>query len=365
MFGDCRKGWIGIDWAAQALKLAQVERGRGELGIAASAIVERHSDARGTGESTAAVPPWSADDLRTALTSDPRFSGRRAACVLPMHLTDLRPVSVPPGTAVERYAMVRNEIASGAGDDGEETEFDFWDSDGGDASPGAGNVNTLSVSRRVVNEVTRTLSQAGLDCEVLDGLPLAMNRAVGLMYGPCYAAPVAVLDWGFASSTFCVVCNGGLLFTRHLRNCGLVKLFETTRQTLNLSDEDVMEVLARYGLPGGDRQDGNAGEIQAAIAETAGPHLHEIGEELWRTIAYAGTQHSGIVLERLCLLGDGASVRHGDYFLSRKLGLPVDRWGLPAATATPFGLAEGWSARLGGAVALSALAWSGSGECAT
>jgi Tfp pilus assembly PilM family ATPase len=353
-----------MEWGTQTLKLAQAERSKGGLRIAASALVPRKLASADPRDPLSTNPAWSAQDLQTAMTSDPRFSGRRAACVLPMHLTDLRPLAIPPGSRAERYAMVSNEIAPAQPEAGEGAEFDFWESEASDSSQATGSVNTLSVSRRVVAQLTQTLSEAGLVCEVLDGLPLALTRAVGLAYGQ-ECAPRAVLDWGFASSTFCAVRAGRLVFTRHLRNCGLAKLFEAVGRMLNLSEEDVLEILTRYGLPEESSQGGNAGDIQAAIAEAAQPSLNEIVEELRRTIADLGTQCSGLVLERLCLTGDGAAVQHADHFLSRQIGLPVDVWGLSASEANDYSGPPGGTAPLGAAVALSALAWTPVQEGAT
>ncbi len=364
MFGNCRKGWIGIEWGMQTLKLAQVERAKGELRIAAAAVMPRKSASDEPEDALCNCPTWSVQELLAALAADPRFSGRAVACVLPMHLTDLRLLTIPPGSAAERYAMISNEIASVQGDAAAEAEFDYWETAGSDPSPAAESVNTLSVSHRVVAEVTRTLSQAGLVCEVLDGLPFALSRAVGLAYGP-ECAPIAVLSWGFASSTFCMVHAGRPLFIRHLRNCGFARPLETIGQTLNLSEEDLAEVLTRYGLPGESAQGGIAGEIQAAIAEATRPHLGEIVEELRRTIAYVGTQYPAIGLERLCLTGDGGTVANADRFLSRQIGLPVELWGLPTTATGDRGVPAALTSRLGAAVALSALAWSPVYECVT
>jgi Tfp pilus assembly PilM family ATPase len=356
MLGNLRRGWIGIEWGTQTLKIAQAECKRGELRIAASAMVPRRPTSPEIQDPLSIRPAWSAQDLQAALASDSRFTGKKAACVLPIHLTDLRTMAIPPGSPAERHAMVSNEISSLRGDTGEEIEFDFWESGHGDSIQATESVNTLSVSSRLVAELTQTLSRAGLCCEILDGLPLALSRAAAMQYG-LECPPTAVLDWGFASSIFCVVRAGKLIFSRHLRNCGLAKLFETVGQLLNLPEEDVLEILARYGLPEESSADASTKEIQAAIAEAARPHLNEIVEELRRTIAYLGTQFAGIVLERLCLTGDGAAVRHTDRFLSDLIGLSVDVWQLPATAANGRSGLPHESASLGAAFALSVLAW--------
>jgi Tfp pilus assembly PilM family ATPase len=348
MFGSCRKGWIGIEWGAQTLKLAQVERSRGAWRIAASAVLER--------KSAAAVPVWSAQELRSAIRSDSRFSGRRVACALPMQLTELRQLTIPPGSAAERYAMVANEIASAQVEAGADVVFDFWESEGGETPQTAETVNAMSVPCGTVAEVTRILTQAGLECEVLDGFPFSLGRAVGLTFGQG-STPIAVLDWGRASSTFCLIRHGLPLFTRHLPYCGLAKLLETVGQSLALPEKDVTEALATYGLPGESTADGNAAEIQAVIAEAAQPLLQELVEELRRTFAFLGTQYAGANPERLCLTGEGATVKHADHFLGSQIAVPVNIWAMPAMASGDAGLPAVPMPQLAAAVALSILAW--------
>jgi Tfp pilus assembly PilM family ATPase len=353
-----------MEWGVQTLKLAQVERAKGELRIAASAVLPRKPASGEAPDPLSTCPAWSAQELQASLALDRRFSGSAVACVLPMHLTDLRQLAIPPGNAAERYAMVCNEIGSAQGVAAADAEFDFWEAEDRDSPQATGRINTLSVSRQVVAELTRTLSQIGLVCEVLDGLPFALSRAVGLAYGG-ESAPTAVLDWGFASSTFCMVRGGQPLFVRHLRNCGLVRLFETVGQTLNLPEEDLAEVLTCYGLPEDSSGGASDREVQAAIAEATHPHFSEIAEELLRTIAYMGTQYPGVHLQRLCLTGDGAMVANADGLLSRLIKLPVERWGLPTMATGGNRFPAAATSRLGAAVSLSALAWSPIHECVT
>lgn len=357
MLGNRHKGWIGIEWGAQTLRLAQVERDREGVRVVASAVASR-SRPIGSQDPLSVVPDWSPDELRAAVRSS-SFSGRSVACVLPMHLSDLRQLTIPPGSAAERYAMVSSELALAQGEASRNVLFDFWDAGGGSRkSPET--VNAMSVPSDIVEEVVRTMTRAKLHCEVLDGLPFAMSRAVGLAFGRAHA-PLAVFDWGRVSGTFCMVHHGMPVFTRHLRNCGLAKLLESVGHALALPESDVLETLAVYGLPGEKSDDDRADEIQAVIADAAGGPLHEVVEELRRTIAYMGTQHAEMSLERLCLTGECATIRHVDRFLASQLNVPVDVWTLPRASAGQGVVSESSMPHFASAIALSALAWTPEG----
>ncbi len=356
MFATRHRGWIGIEWGTHVLKLAQLERRQGTWRVAAAALVQRKCSPDEGQEQLAAGPVSNANELRAATLGDARFSGRRVACALPMHLSEMRQLTIPPGSAAERYAMVWNEMAAAPVAAPEDALFDFWEADAATTADAAETVNTMSARGDVVANVTATLTQAGLTCEVLDGLPFAVGRAVGMILGRAHA-PVAVLDWGRASSMFCLVRDGLPLFTRHLRNCGLDKLLESVGQTLGLPEVDVREVLARYGFPGDPAADAQATEIQAVIAEAAQAQLGELVEELQRTIAYMGTQIVGIRPEQLCLIGDGAAVKHAGRIVADQLHLSVDTWEA-ATSASPGGGPEAIALpQFATAIGLSALAW--------
>jgi Tfp pilus assembly PilM family ATPase len=349
-----RKGWIGIELGTRALKVAQVERAKGKARIAASAVLYRNDPAP-EGESLG----WSEHDLAAALALDPNFTGCKTACVLPMHRTPLHAFTIPAGDRAERRAMLVHEIAATASGNEADAEFDFWEVEGAasSAAAGGGNVCTMSVSRAAVSEITHHLSKAGLVCEVLDGLPFALARAVSLAYGEQHSAPVAAVDWGDASSTFCLIANERLIFTRHLRNCGLGLLVDAVRQALNVSEEDVRHILNRYGLPDPQQPNGDDAQLQTIVAEAGAEQLNEIAEELRKTMAYLRMQFAALFPQQICLMGAGAGVRNVAGFLSRETGINVELWRLPVAVAAPRPVLESGAEPLGIAVALSALAW--------
>jgi Tfp pilus assembly PilM family ATPase len=258
-----RKGWIGIDLGSRTIKLAQAERAGTSIRVAASAVTQRSGESGQTQHPDAQDCDWHANDVLAALSLDAGFAGRRVACVLPMHVTDLHVVTVPPGGEGERRAMISHELASICSNDRQEREFDFWEPESraaGDASA-SDNVNVLSVPRELAWRTVRSLSGAGLHCEVMDGLPFALARAMDLACGPGERAPVAAVDWGYTSGTFCVVSQRRPQFTRHLRDCGFGLLVDKVGQALGLSQNEAVQVLTDYGLPGPQRRDGICGDM--------------------------------------------------------------------------------------------------------
>ncbi|MHC4403475.1 MAG: pilus assembly protein PilM [Planctomycetota bacterium] len=353
-----RRGWIGIDLGVRDLKLAQVERtGRG-LRIATSAVVER-GGGRNPQDDDPRNLTWSGRDVLGALSLDASFTGRRVACALPMHLTDLHALPLPPGEPGERRAMAAHELPSLFPGDPEPREFDLWETDLPQAEESAAtkNVNVLSVPRNLVSSVVESLSEAKLSCQVMDGLPFALARAVKLASRAGSTAPTGVVDWGFASGTFCVASDGRPVFTRHLRNCGFAPVVDAVSRALDVSHEETRRLLAEAGLPIADDRSVRRREIQNVIAEVAAQFLNELIDELKKTISYLKMQYPQFLFSRLRLLGDGAVVTNLPAFLSDRVGVPVDVWRLPRAQGDADDASGHHPAVLATAAALSALAW--------
>lgn len=353
------KGWIGIDLGTRALKLAQAKRVGSSVRIEASVVLQSPEPPDADQQAGVQACRWRGEEILAALSLGAGFSGRRVACVLPMCATDFHALTIPPGGDADRRAMIAHELSAVFGGDRQPREFDFWESAPAAAAESLplGEVNVLSTPRKLVSEVVSRLAEAGLSCEVMDGLPFALSRAITLSYGPLGRAPVGAVDWGFSSGTFCVVVEGTPLFTRHLRSCGLGRLARAVSRALSLAEDEAMRVLVRHGLPGANAQAGTRSEMEEVLAEIVAPHLSEMAEELNKTISYVRMKYPSGVPERLCLFGNGATVRNVTVPLSKKVGLPVEVWRLPASTGENGDCGELPLPLLGAAVALSAMAW--------
>ncbi len=353
-----RTGWIGIELGTRTLKLAQVERAGSVLRVAASVVMPRAS-AGGGGSAASTHCHWKGKELAAALQLKDGFRGRAAACVLPMSVTDFQALSMPPAEETERRAMVANEVWAAFSGDGRPREFDFWELESTQETDSADlkNVNVLSVPSDLVSRVVKDVSRGGLHCEAIDGLPFVLARAVKLAFPTHAGAPVAAVDWGHGSSTFCVAAGGRPLYTRHLRNQAAGRLTEDVGRELGLTPEESYQVLAEYGLPDPQGRDDERAEIQRAIAEVTAGKIDEMVEELKRTISYLEVQQKEIVPQRICLLGDGAAVRGIATALSSKVGVAVDLWELPHTRQRSRDVSQPPAAALGIAATLSALVW--------
>jgi Tfp pilus assembly PilM family ATPase len=354
-----KRGWIGIEFGAQALKIAQVERAGGNLRIAHSAVLRLAPPETSGNHGGASQFEWSSEDIAAAIALDYGFTGRRAACVLPMECSDLHAFSIPPGTPEERRTMVAGELENVYGPDTAEREFAFWDCQAptGQSSTLKENVHVLAAPRKLVARVVEQLSKARLDCHVMDGPPFVLARAAAMLSPAGRSRPVGVLDWGYTSSTFAVASDGKPLYTRHLRGCGVGQLVEAIGRDLDLSAEESIELITGYGLPESKFAGPGEEEMDAILAEIAAPVLETVAAEVTKTMSYLQMQFQEIVPEWLCLVGDGAVVKHAAGALSERLGVPVKLWHAADPGSPPSDPPVTREPLLAAPAALSALAW--------
>jgi len=356
--GRTAKGWIGLDFGHHAITIAQVQRSTEGVRIAASAEVPRTGMALAADASIDAYHDVSRHELQAAKMLVPGLSGRAAACVLPMSVTELTHASLPPAEPAEQLAMIANELGDTFSAGSGQRQFDFWPSDlpRGDKATALMDVNVISVSGQRTTPVAESLTGAGLDCRVLDGLPHAVARAVTMAAPNQIERPLAGVHLAHDSAVFVLARGGVPVFTRHLRNGGTHRIITNLSQSLGLLEVEAARVLREFGLPNVGVSDAEGGQIQEVVREVVSEPVNEIADELRRTLAYLASLGSEIVPDNVCLLGEGAAIRNMAPCLSEKTGVSVRPWSLPGARfschdpGTPQAL-------LGVAAALSSLAW--------
>ena len=356
MFSNRRKGWIGIDLGARAIKMAQVQRVGSHLRLAAARVIPRPAISGDAG-SLSSAGDWWAEVCKSASRSG--FAGRQAACVVPMGMTDLQSLPLPDGTLAERRTMIAGELESMFAGGAEGRSFDFWDTsmaeDAGQAN--RENVAVMSLGNEDAAAATSALSHAGLRCHVIDGLPLTLARAVRMVTSAMPAEPVAALDWGYSSVTFCIVQAGRPVFTRQLRDCKFSDLPNCISRTLKLSEEDAQQLLATHGVIDPAGRDDTLRSVQEVVADVVGEPIAGILAEVAKTLSYLKLHRSNLTPERLWLFGGGATVKNIAPYLAAKAGLETAVWRLPGDSAGRRADGGAPLELLGNAVALSALAW--------
>ncbi len=354
MLSSRQKGWIGVDLGTSAVKLAQVERVGPRWRLAHARVIRRDTADSAEQSVDNALEWWDEVCRRESLREG--FVGRRAACTLPTWKVDLRAMNVPEGSQAEQRAMIANELDSLSAEGVGRRVFDFWDT----RPPGESNletVNVISVAEDEVTAVAAGLARGGLRLRVIDGLPLALARAVEMVGGADGAKPVAVVDWGSSSATFSVICSGRPVFTRHLRDCGFAAMPAAVSESLGLSIEDAQQLLATHGVPDPANRSDPLRDVQEVLADVTSGSVNALVTQLDKTLAYPELHRSGLVPQRLWLMGGGATVRNVAAMVSARIRLPVETWRLSDHGPEARSPAAPPEELLGPAMALSALAF--------
>ncbi len=328
MWNKRRTGFIGVALGPRCLKAAQVEWSSRGLRLLASAVWHEPESARPNGAAAATAATRPGPQLRTLLEAVEGFRGSTIACAPPIGLTDLHAMAAPPGSVSERRAMIANQLGTIlARQSSSPRQFDYWDAlRPASAPPEQTDVNVVSLPRPYVDELLAGLDEARLRCEVLDGRPFVLARALRMVGGSYAHQPVAALEWDHSGTTFCVAVGGNPLFARELRNCGFERLTKPVAAALGLSEEETGRVLASYGLPDGEPVEDHQREVQEVVGEACAGALGETVREIQKTLDYVRMQFAAIQPQRLCLLGDAAAVANLPELLQHRLNLPVDIW---------------------------------------
>ena len=350
-----RLGWIGVDVGTHTVKLAQVARDGNRVRLHRAAVIQRPASWDGDDSLGLDQPISSLPEIRAALECG-GFWGRNAVCTLPMNVCQMRGLNVPPGNDQERRTMASDELSQEWSEIKLSMEFDFWEMEPGHSGSDAFNVNILAASRPWVAQLWHDCRLNGLDCWAVDGLPLAMARAVGLLPGVSSSQRALVVDWGYSNTTLCVVGDDRPLYSRRIYGCAFGRVLEAIMERFSVTLDEAQHLTGTQGVTSPEASLLSEDHpIQAAITDAASEILDELVHQVSRTLQFMETQRRHLHPSAVWLMGGGASLRNIDRHLAEAVKLPVHLWQLAADAATLCG--EHREAMFGGAAALSALAW--------
>jgi type IV pilus assembly protein PilM len=340
------------------VKLAQVVRDGASVRLRGAAVIRRPATWSATDSLAQDQPVSSQPELRAALECG-GFSGRNAVCALPMNLCQLRSLNIPPGTEGERRTIIADELAEDWAALRNPMEFDFWEMDAGrgDKNTDPFNVSVLAASRLWIGQVWHDCRRSGLDCWAVDGVPLAMARAVSLMGRLGAGQRALAVDWGYSNTTLCIVGEDRALYSRRLSDCAFGRVLDAIVERFAVTLDEAQHLAETEGLAAANGEVTAERDLQLAIFEAAAPALDELIRQISRTLQFTETQRRHLQPSAIWLMGGGASMNNVAAYLSGALSLPVQIVSLEP-DSTPIMCATGRrSAIFGTAAALSTLAW--------
>ena len=289
------------------------------------------------------------------------FAGRNAICALPMNVCQLRSLNVPPGSDQERRTIIADELAEDWAELRNPMEFDFWEMEParGDKSTDAFNVSVLAASRLWIAQLWRDCRQSGLDCWAIDGVPLAMARAVGTGRRSGAAGGGRWPSIGDIRTRRCASwatsgrCTAGGFTTVRSAACWM-----RSWNVFDVTLDEAQHLAESEGVAASRRRQ-RADDRHIAAGD------HRGGRRAARRAGSANQPHAAIHGDAAAAPAAGRDLADGRRGLDEErwavpaqaLSLPVHIWKL-APEAEPIACAAGnRSAVFGSAAALSALAW--------
>jgi len=350
MFGSKQLGWIGIDVGTATIKAAQLARDRQGLHVLGTAIVPRKSVCHKSGSHSAEALSC-ADEMRCALSLREEFRGKRVAISLPMELCEILHIDCDLQTLTKDPLAARRSIETLTQRSAENLQFAIWPTEVTESQPIPQFTNLLAVTRSWSDRIYEDVHRNGWSCQVIDGVPHSLTRAIELLMKEDATTPVAALDWGFGQATFCVVAQHQPVYVRMLKNARLSRLLDAIAHELDLTVDEAHTMLQNYGLP--DEQSSPTSESDQVLMEIIAEPLKHLEQEIQRTLAHLKMQRRTIVPQNLLLFGGGALIKGISERLTNRLHLDVEAWRMPTS---PAGNGSD-DCMFGTALALSALAW--------
>lgn len=351
MIGTSRTGWVGVDWGTRAIKLACLEFDGSQYRLTRRAVLRRAAPSGAPVDDSSGQISWTSDDFPSGLIRERWFRRRRAACVLPMHLSDMRALEIPQAELAVQRAMAEGEIADALGEAGGNRVFDLWEAPSGVSHRNAPSIQVYSTPESVAYSAADALARAGLECEILDGLPFVLGRAIELA-DPSAPAARAALDWGFSGAAVCFYLEGNPIYSRQLKDCGVGRMSAAMAKSLGVSLVEAEEVLHEHGLPHGRPGAGENYDLQQLASQVLAEPIQALLEQLNKTLNYVQSEWPQCSPSDLWLFGGAAAIRNLAGVLAEGVGMEVRTWKLPTSEPT-----DSLDPLFGPAAALSVLAW--------
>lgn len=318
MIGKEKRGWIGVDVGQRAIKVAQLIAERDRVRLAAAAISLRPNSAD--------EPVQLAGHFGAARALAERLKGNQAAATLSMQSCEVQPADEEAPAPPDRCV--------------------------GSWNPGATGGYTLSADLKEIENTVEGLSRAGWHCEVIDGQPLVIARALQLSPGYDRKQLLGGLDLGETCATFVASSDGVARYVRRLHCGGMASLCDGVAESLGVSPKEAGRLLRQEGVPSQPFSGGEQRVLHDAVKNAARPLV----QEMQRTLEHLGGKLKCRGPERLFLFGAGGAVPGLATMIGSSVDVSAEPW-RAGGLRRDEEVADLPDCLLAQAIALSALAW--------
>ena len=317
-----RHGTLGVDIGSSAIKMVRMERisGRWKIINRLSLPIEE--------ESLDLKEELQCGFLRRQLEILQKrnlSAYHDCACVLPMSVTDLRSVEVPPGGDKEVQQMATEALRDAYQNDFDNRITKLWRHS--ETPHDMAMVTGISVRTELGEAIVSDLNEVNFDCRSMTSLPFALCQAASMSPVGRSQRPIGLLSWEHSGTTLVIARKGRPEFIRSLRGCTGQAVLQRLADGMGLTFNEARCVLATVGVPG---IDGRSNTLAKAVEQIIQPEIHSVVNELQKTLMYLRHHMSRLMPGRLVLFGGMATVANIDKLLQTSSGLETRCWSLNA-----------------------------------
>lgn len=302
---------IGLDAGSRFVKAVQIRYVRGQMQIAAMASIQRVSDQLDATE---------VGRIGEILYRQ-GFVGTRIRLAVPPAKLLTSILELPPRTADAPFDQLAiAEFARNQKCDMNAFEMACWDLPQPARASKTTNVMAVGCRHTDAEAVLAPFDAVGMDVLNLDTGSCAAARACARVIGGT-AGISAILDLGWRSASLVILHGETIVYDRPLGEAGIQPLYKDLSRTLNVEFDVIDALIARHGMLSMDRADANAS--QKELARAIDHHFATLLKDLELSFTYAANQYGSGGVDRLLLIGGGASIPGLAEHFAKHLGIKV------------------------------------------
>ena len=316
---------IGIDIGTRQIKAAQLQRSHSGWRVEALSVIPRtRPDSIISSEEV---------QLLNSVLQRQGFQGRNIVLAVPRDKILTGILELPPrGSGAPLEQIARVELSRMHKVPPNSFEMSYWHLPASTKSKDSTQVIAVGCAHTDTNKLMDVFEGEGLNVEALDVRTLAALRAceASLTAEP---SVTAILDIGWCSAYLSLIHRDVVVYERDLNKAGMKCLSETISAKLHLDNEATKTILTEVGLTSSDENDRVVNQAFEEIRTMLVRHFDAMVDDLRAPFLYTADRYSEVGIERLLLIGGGASISGLAEYLASSLEIEVE-------AVTPAGMSD-------------------------
>ncbi|HWB52845.1 MAG TPA: pilus assembly protein PilM, partial [Tepidisphaeraceae bacterium] len=249
------------------------------------------------------------------------FNGNQIRMAVPPSKMLTSILELPPRTANSPFdQLARAEFARHQKCDADALEMAWWELP--QASRVAKTTSVMAIGCRYTDAdlLLAPFEDVGLDVLTLDSGSCAAARACSNVMGG-QSGISAILDLGWRSASLVILHDQTIIYDRPLGEAGIEQLYKDLSKSLGIKYDVIDVLISQAASPTAVAESGT--EARREIAQAVESHFSTLLKDLELSFSYAVNQYASSAVNRLLLIGGGASIPGLADNWTQQLGIKV------------------------------------------